>query len=160
MRNPVLPVSDPPSSLTGERMIQLCFNKAALSLSSYDFPCVNVITLFQPIFSVGVLVFGAFFAGARDLSFAFYGYAVVFLANITTAVYLATIARTGSIHGWTRLDALWWTPIRPGIILPSTFAKPQYCISGSLFTQMNVIRQLLGFFGSGLYAYYKIIGRQ
>ncbi|KAF2584400.1 hypothetical protein F2Q70_00034105 [Brassica cretica] len=96
MRNPVLPVSDPPSSLTGERMIQLCFNKAALSLSSYDFPCVNVITLFQPIFSVGVLVFGAFFAGARDLSFAFYGYAVVFLANITTAVYLATIARTGT----------------------------------------------------------------
>lgn len=47
--------------------------------------------------SVGVIVLGAFFAGARDLSFDFYGYAVVFLANITTAVYLATIARTGTL---------------------------------------------------------------
>lgn len=47
--------------------------------------------------SVGVILFGAFFAGARDLSFEFYGYAVVFLANITTAVYLATISRTGTL---------------------------------------------------------------
>ncbi|KAF3602892.1 hypothetical protein F2Q69_00033025, partial [Brassica cretica] len=34
----------------------------------------------------------------------------------------------------------------------------KYCNFGSL-TQMNVIGQLLGFFGSVLYAYYKIIGR-
>ena len=47
--------------------------------------------------SVGVILFGAFFAGARDLSFEFYGYGVVFLANITTAVYLATISRTGTL---------------------------------------------------------------
>ncbi|KAF2549736.1 hypothetical protein F2Q68_00037726 [Brassica cretica] len=187
------------------------------------------------IASVGVILFGAFFAGARDLSFEFYGYGVVFLANITTAVYLATISRTGKssglnsfglmwyngpilmiwtyvcgdfertinfphlfspgflvvllcscvlafflnysiflntalnsaltqticrnmkrkvealnikiiiagrIHGWTRLVALWWTPIRPG-----------------MFFTMNVIGQLFGFFRSGLYAYYKIIGK-
>ncbi|KAF3598019.1 hypothetical protein DY000_02027754 [Brassica cretica] len=47
--------------------------------------------------SVGVILFGALFAGARDLSFDFYGYCVVFLANITTAVYLATISRTGTL---------------------------------------------------------------
>jgi len=47
--------------------------------------------------SVGIILLGAFFAGARDLSFDFYGYGVVFLANISTAVYLATIARTGTL---------------------------------------------------------------
>jgi len=48
--------------------------------------------------SVGLIVLGAFVAGARDLSFDAYGYAVVFLANITTAIYLATIARLGIHH--------------------------------------------------------------
>ncbi|GAU23145.1 hypothetical protein TSUD_305930 [Trifolium subterraneum] len=47
------------------------------------------------IFSVGLIVFGAFIAGARDLSFDAYGYAIVFLSNIMTAIYLATIARVG-----------------------------------------------------------------
>ncbi|RXH92089.1 hypothetical protein DVH24_021112 [Malus domestica] len=46
--------------------------------------------------SVGVIVLGAFVAGSRDLSFDAYGYGVVFLSNITTAVYLATIARIGN----------------------------------------------------------------
>jgi solute carrier family 35 protein len=32
------------------------------------------------------------------LSFDFYGYAVVFAANFTTAIYLATISRIGSAH--------------------------------------------------------------
>lgn len=45
--------------------------------------------------SVVVIVFGAFVAGARDLSFDSYGYGVVLIANVATAVYLATIARTG-----------------------------------------------------------------
>jgi hypothetical protein len=44
-----------------------------------------------------LIVFGAFIAGARDLSFDAYGYAIVFLSNITTAIYLATIARVGCI---------------------------------------------------------------
>lgn len=51
---------------------------------------------FKVVISVGLIVLGAFIAGARDLSFDAYGYAVVFLSNITTAVYLATIARIGS----------------------------------------------------------------
>lgn len=52
------------------------------------------------ITSVVIIVFGAFVAGARDLSFDFYGYAVVFLSNITTAIYLATIARIGSVFSF------------------------------------------------------------
>ncbi|KAF3598017.1 hypothetical protein DY000_02027756 [Brassica cretica] len=226
--------------------------------------------------SVGVIIFGAFFAGARDLSFDFYGYGVVFLANITTAIYLATIARIGKssglnsfglmwcngiicgpilmiwtfmsgdlektisfpylfspgfmavllcscvlafflnysiflnttlnsaltqticgnmkvgfssvklvelqsdhyiivagfIYGWTRLDGVWWTPIRLGMLLTLPliysiepkithihFTTSHYQCFVGLFTQMNVIGQLLGFLGSGLYAYYKIIGK-
>jgi len=35
---------------------------------------------------VALIVFGAFVAGARDLSFDARGYAIVFVANITTAV--------------------------------------------------------------------------
>ncbi|TKY58133.1 UDP-sugar transporter sqv-7 [Spatholobus suberectus] len=49
------------------------------------------------IFSVGLIVFGAFVAGVRDFSFDAYGYAVVFMSNIATAIYLATIARIGCI---------------------------------------------------------------
>ena len=41
--------------------------------------------------SVALIVFGAFVAGARDLSFDAGGYAIVFVANIMTVVYLATI---------------------------------------------------------------------
>lgn len=47
--------------------------------------------------SVGLIVFGAFVAGARDMSYDSYGYAIVLLANMTTAVYLATIARIGNV---------------------------------------------------------------
>lgn len=45
-----------------------------------------------------MIVFGAFVAGARDLSFDAYGYSIVFMSNITTAIYLATIARVGCIQ--------------------------------------------------------------
>jgi hypothetical protein len=46
---------------------------------------------------MALIVFGAFVAGARDLSFDARGYGVVFLANITTALYLATINRIGKL---------------------------------------------------------------
>ncbi|XP_062222765.1 UDP-N-acetylglucosamine transporter UGNT1-like isoform X2 [Phragmites australis] len=49
--------------------------------------------------SVALIIFGAFVAGARDLSFDARGYAIVFVANITTAVYLATINRIGLVCG-------------------------------------------------------------
>lgn len=48
------------------------------------------------VISVGLIVLGALVAGARDLSYDFHGYAIVFLANFTTAIYLATISRIGS----------------------------------------------------------------
>ncbi|KAL8508179.1 hypothetical protein ACS0TY_018672 [Phlomoides rotata] len=46
--------------------------------------------------SVSLILLGAFVAGARDLSFDAYGYLVVFISNITTAIYLTTIARIGA----------------------------------------------------------------
>jgi solute carrier family 35 len=56
----------------------------------FHYPVAN-----QGFISVALIVFGAFVAGARDLSFDARGYAIVFVANITTAVYLATINRIG-----------------------------------------------------------------
>lgn len=46
--------------------------------------------------SVGMIILGAVVAGARDLSFDTYSYSVVFIANICTAIYLASIARIGN----------------------------------------------------------------
>lgn len=46
--------------------------------------------------SVGTIILGAFIAGARDLSFDFYGYSIVILSNITNAINLACIAQTGN----------------------------------------------------------------
>ncbi|TKY74739.1 UDP-N-acetylglucosamine/UDP-glucose/GDP-mannose transporter [Spatholobus suberectus] len=59
------------------------------------------------IFSVGLIVFGAFIAGARDFSFDGYGYSIVFLSNITTAIYLATIARVGKTSGLNSFGLMW-----------------------------------------------------
>ncbi|XP_045805699.1 UDP-N-acetylglucosamine transporter UGNT1-like isoform X2 [Trifolium pratense] len=69
------------------------------------------------IFSVGLIVFGAFIAGVRDLSFDAYGYAIVFLSNITTAVYLATIARVGKTSGLNSFGLMWCNGIICGPVL-------------------------------------------
>ncbi|KAG5225275.1 UDP-N-acetylglucosamine transporter UGNT [Salix suchowensis] len=61
----------------------------------------------KDVISVGLIVLGAFIAGARDLSFDFYGYAVVFLANFTTAIYLATISRIGKSSGLNSFGLMW-----------------------------------------------------
>ncbi|XP_057424113.1 UDP-N-acetylglucosamine transporter UGNT1 [Lotus japonicus] len=173
------------------------------------------------IFSVCLIVFGAFVAGARDFSFDAYGYAVVFMANITTAIYLATIARIGKTSGLNSFGLMWyngimcgpalliWTFIRgdlkmainfpdlfsPGFIVILLFSctlafflnysiflnttlnsavtqticgnlKDLFTIGlgwiifgGLPFDFWNVIGQLLGFAGSGLYAYYKLVGK-
>ncbi|KAG4931291.1 hypothetical protein JHK85_048882 [Glycine max] len=173
------------------------------------------------IFSVGLIVFGAFVAGARDLSFDAYGYAVVFMSNIATAIYLATIARIGwKTSGLNSFGLMWcngiicgpvlliWTFVRgdlmttinfpylfsPGFIVILLFSCVlafflNYCIflnttlnsavtqticgnlkdlftiglgwiifGGLPFDFWNIIGQFLGFAGSGLYAYYKLIG--
>ncbi|KAI3781941.1 hypothetical protein L2E82_11969 [Cichorium intybus] len=57
--------------------------------------------------SVGIIIFGAFVAGARDLSFDSYAYAVVFSANICTAIYLASIARIGKASGLNSFGLMW-----------------------------------------------------
>ncbi|XP_042987729.1 UDP-N-acetylglucosamine transporter UGNT1 isoform X6 [Carya illinoinensis] len=286
---PVLPVSDPPRDEERDKLLKgnemlfqgsamtkrgayasisymscavllILFNKAALS--SYSFPCANVITLFQlatmesvrgvnvPMYttlrrttvvftmvveyilagqkytpsivgSVGLIVLGAFIAGARDFSFDGYGYAVVFLSNITTAIYLATIARIGKSSGLNSFGLMWcngvicgpvllfWTFTRgdleitinfPYLLSPGFLAvllcscilafflnysiflnttlnsaltqticgnlKDLFTIGfgwmvfgGLPFDVFNVIGQLLSFLGSGLYAYYKLVGK-
>ncbi|XP_042987728.1 UDP-N-acetylglucosamine transporter UGNT1 isoform X5 [Carya illinoinensis] len=295
---PVLPVSDPPRDEERDKLLKgnemlfqgsamtkrgayasisymscavllILFNKAALS--SYSFPCANVITLFQEhicftchygvcpwskcshvhhpqadycgiyngcgvysgraevhafycwkdVISVGLIVLGAFIAGARDFSFDGYGYAVVFLSNITTAIYLATIARIGKSSGLNSFGLMWcngvicgpvllfWTFTRgdleitinfPYLLSPGFLAvllcscilafflnysiflnttlnsaltqticgnlKDLFTIGfgwmvfgGLPFDVFNVIGQLLSFLGSGLYAYYKLVGK-
>uniref|UniRef100_A0A2N9GL51 Sugar phosphate transporter domain-containing protein n=1 Tax=Fagus sylvatica TaxID=28930 RepID=A0A2N9GL51_FAGSY len=67
--------------------------------------------------SVALIVLGAFIAGARDLSFDGYGYAIVFLSNITTAIYLATIARIGKSSGLNSFGLMWCNGIICGPVL-------------------------------------------
>ncbi|CAL5333808.1 unnamed protein product [Camellia sinensis] len=67
--------------------------------------------------SVALIIIGAFIAGARDLSFDSYGYAVVFMANITTAIYLATIARIGKSSGLNSFGLMWCNGILCGPFL-------------------------------------------
>ncbi|XP_008793950.1 UDP-N-acetylglucosamine transporter UGNT1-like [Phoenix dactylifera] len=67
--------------------------------------------------SVSLIVFGAFVAGARDLSFDAYGYSIVFIANITTAIYLATIARVGKSSGLNSFGLMWCNGLVCGPIL-------------------------------------------
>ncbi|KAL5998339.1 hypothetical protein ACLOJK_009279 [Asimina triloba] len=42
-----------------------------------------------------------------DLTFDSYGYGVVFLSNITTAIYLAAIARIGKSSGFNSFGLMW-----------------------------------------------------
>lgn len=174
-----------------------------------------------PVFgSVGLIVFGAFVAGARDMSYDSYGYVIVLLANLATAIYLATIARVGKSSGLNSFGLMWcngivcapilllWTFLQgdlaktmnfpdlytPGfqavmilscilafflnysIFLNTTLnsaltqtmcgnLKDLFTIGlgwmvfgGLPFDLMNVIGQVLGFLGSGLYAYCKLTG--
>ncbi|KAI3811200.1 hypothetical protein L1987_20919 [Smallanthus sonchifolius] len=57
--------------------------------------------------SVWIIIFGAFIAGARDLSFDAYAYAIVFSANICTAIYLASISRIGKSSGLNSFGLMW-----------------------------------------------------
>lgn len=47
--------------------------------------------------SVGIIVAGAFVAGARDLAFDAYAYLIVFTENMCKAVYLASVSRVGKM---------------------------------------------------------------
>lgn len=67
--------------------------------------------------SVALIVFGAFIAGSRDLSYDTYGYAIVLVANIATAIYLATIARIGKSSGLNSFGLMWCNGLICGPIL-------------------------------------------
>lgn len=56
---------------------------------------------------MGIIVVGALLAGMRDLTFDLWGYSLVFASNLTTAVYLATIARLGKTTGLNSFGLMW-----------------------------------------------------
>lgn len=173
------------------------------------------------ISSVIVIIIGAFVAGARDLSFDAYGYTIVFMANICTAVYLASIARIGKSSGLNSFGLMWcngiiclpvlllWTLLSGDLEVTLNFphlystgfqavlllscsmaflinyfvfsntilnSALTQAICGNLkdlftiglgwllfgglpFDFLNVVGQSISFFGSCLYAYYKLKGK-
>ncbi|KAG5407531.1 hypothetical protein IGI04_013650 [Brassica rapa subsp. trilocularis] len=236
MMNPVLPVSDPPlageNNLDGKGVVEdnrlfkgsamtkrgayaalsymacavmlVLFNKAALS--SYHFPCVNVMTLFQMVSSTLFLYtlrrkkIISFTAADSDnnvsafvplktlfhtlpLSAAYLLYMLATMASVRgvnvpmyTTLRRTTVAFTmvieylltgqrytrsiiGSIFLNTTLNSALTQTICGNMKDVFTVGLGWLLFGGLPFDLMNVIGQLFGFFGSGLYAYYKIIGR-
>lgn len=173
------------------------------------------------IASVAIIVFGVIIAGSRDFSFELGGYALVFLSNLTTAIYLATIARLGKTTGLNSFGLMWCNGIICGPLLfawiffsgeldmairfesihvlgfqlvTALSCMMAFCLNYTIFlnttlnsalTQtmcgnlkdlgtvligwiwfgglpfdwLNVFGQLLGFIGSGMYAYCKLKGK-
>lgn len=82
--------------------------------------------------SVAIIILGALVAGARDLSFDSYSYTVVFMSNICTAIYLASVARVGKSSGLNSFGLMWCNGLLCGpILLCWTF------IRGDLELTMN-----------------------
>eukprot|EP00475_Leptophrys_vorax_P018366 TRINITY_DN25090_c3_g1_i1.p1 TRINITY_DN25090_c3_g1~~TRINITY_DN25090_c3_g1_i1.p1 ORF type:complete len:471 (+),score=26.21 TRINITY_DN25090_c3_g1_i1:89-1501(+) len=69
--------------------------------------------------SVAIIVAGALIAGVRDLSFDAYGYGLVFLSNLTTAIYLAFISRLGKATGLNSFGLMWCNSVicTPALLL-------------------------------------------
>ncbi|XP_022999280.1 nucleotide-sugar uncharacterized transporter 3-like [Cucurbita maxima] len=82
--------------------------------------------------SVGMIILGAIVAGAGDLSFDIYAYGVVFLANISTAVYLASIARIGKSSGLNIFGLMWCNGVICG-----PFLLLWITIKGDIETTLN-----------------------
>ncbi|CAN7015501.1 unnamed protein product [Brassica rapa subsp. trilocularis] len=198
MMNPVLPVSDPPlageNNLDGKGVVEdnrlfkgsamtkrgayaalsymacavmlVLFNKAALS--SYHFPCVNVMTLFQMVSSTLFLYtlrrkkIISFTAADSDNNVsAFVPLKTLFHTLPLSAAYLLyMLATMASVRG---VNVPMYTTLRRTTVAFTmdvfTVGLGWLLFGGLPFDLMNVIGQLFGFFGSGLYAYYKIIGR-
>ncbi|KAE8730746.1 hypothetical protein F3Y22_tig00002880pilonHSYRG00017 [Hibiscus syriacus] len=77
----------------------------------------------QDFISVGIIIFGAFVAGASDLSFDAYSYTIVFVANLCTAIYLASIAHIGKSSGLNSFGLMWCNGIicAPILLLWTSF---------------------------------------
>jgi len=56
--------------------------------------------------SVGIIVAGAFVAGARDFTFDSYSYSVVLIENMCKALYLASVSRIGKISSFSSFTPL------------------------------------------------------
>ncbi|KAK7281618.1 hypothetical protein RIF29_09763 [Crotalaria pallida] len=67
--------------------------------------------------SVGIIIVGAFVAGARDLAFDAYGYSIIFLENMCKAIYLACVARVGKSSGLNIFGLIWCNVVVCGPIL-------------------------------------------
>lgn len=76
--------------------------------------------------SVALILIGAFVAGAHDMSFDTYGYLVVVVANISTAMYLTTIARIGAASSFL-------------VISPCVFRCSASLFADTMFTQHREI---------------------
>ncbi|XP_022636572.1 nucleotide-sugar uncharacterized transporter 3 isoform X5 [Vigna radiata var. radiata] len=97
------------SLIAGESVITADNSKKFVPLRTlkHTLPLAGAYLLYMVVISVGLIAFGAFIAGARDFSFDAYGYAIVFLSNITTAIYLAMIARVGKTSGLNSFGLMW-----------------------------------------------------
>ncbi|KAK7327719.1 hypothetical protein VNO77_21807 [Canavalia gladiata] len=67
--------------------------------------------------SVGIILAGAFVAGARDMSFDAYAYTVVFIENMCKAVYLASVSHIGKSTGLNIFGLVWCNVVICGPIL-------------------------------------------
>ncbi|XP_017422628.1 UDP-N-acetylglucosamine transporter UGNT1 isoform X5 [Vigna angularis] len=107
------------SLIAGESVITADNSKKFVPLRTlkHTLPLAGAYLLYMVVISVGLIVFGAFIAGARDFSFDAYGYAIVFLSNITTAIYLAMIARVGKTSGLNSFGLMWCNGIICGPFL-------------------------------------------
>eukprot|EP00897_Mesotaenium_endlicherianum_P002493 jgi/Mesen1/2271/ME000154S01440 len=74
--------------------------------------------------SVVIILVGAVIAGSSDITYDPYSYAMVFLSNMTTAIYLACIAKLGKSTGLNSFGLMWCNGIICGpILLAFTFAS-------------------------------------
>ncbi|KAF7152299.1 hypothetical protein RHSIM_Rhsim01G0062900 [Rhododendron simsii] len=91
---------------------------------------------FQGI-SVAIIILGALVAGARDLSYDSYSYAVVFISNICTAVYLASVARVGKSSGLNSFGLMWCNG--------KDYSVGQSCYAGLLSEVVMLLSCILAF---------------
>lgn len=147
-----------PTFLTKSTRPNLSWTLMMILLWQHDDRCFHVFNLFlngtsDGFISVGIIIMGAFIAGAQDLSFDSNGYAFVFLANICTAVYLASVARVGKSSGLNSFGLMWcngiicgplllfWTIIRGDL---NTIMKFPYLLS-PIFQALIMLSSIMAF---------------
>ncbi|WVZ18460.1 hypothetical protein V8G54_005782 [Vigna mungo] len=77
----------------------------------------RTVVAFTMVTDVGIIIAGAFVAGARDITFDSYSYSVVFIENMCKAVYLASVSRLGKSSGLNIFGIVWCNVVICGPIL-------------------------------------------